>query len=78
MKIPNWAGFSRIGIKEYVAVFCLTVVLALMMLLLSAFLPQSMIQGHVVDSVDLVYQDLENTTSSTKAKAPSWMSLQIS
>ena len=60
MKLPNWAGISKVGVKEYIAVFCLTVVLALMMLVAAAFLPQSIIQGHVVDSVDLVYQDLEN------------------
>ena len=60
MKIPNWARFSRIGIKEYAAAFCLTVVLALLMLVVSAFFPQSVIQGHVVDSVDLVYQDMQN------------------
>lgn len=60
MKRPNWAGFSRIGVKEYIAVFCFTVVLALLMLVVSAFFPQSIIQGHVVDSVDLVYQDMEN------------------
>ena len=60
MKRPNWAGFSRIGVKEYIAVFCLTVVMALLMLVVSAFFPQSIIQGHVVDSVDLVYQDMEN------------------
>ena len=60
MKIPNWTGFSRIGLKEYIAVFCLTVVLALGMLVFSAFLPQSVIQGHIVDSVDLAFQDMEN------------------
>lgn len=60
MKIPNWARLSEIGMKEYIAVFCFTVFLALLMLVAAAFLPQSIIQGHVVDSVDLVYQDLEN------------------
>ena len=69
MKVPNWAGFSRIGPKEYIAVFCFTVVLALLMLILSAFLPQSIIQGHVVDSIDLVYQDLENNYLFDKSEA---------
>jgi len=60
MKIPDWAKFSRIGAKEYIAAFCITVVLALLMLLMSAFLPQYLIQKHVVDSIDLVMQDLDN------------------
>ena len=60
MRIPNWARFSEIGMKEYIAVFCFTVLLAVLVLVAAAFLPQSIIQGHVVDSVDLVYQDLEN------------------
>ena len=69
MKIPNWARFSRIGLKEYIAVFCLTVVLALGMLVFCAFLPQSVIQGHIVDSVDLAFQDLENDYLFDKSEA---------
>lgn len=60
MKIPAWANFSRIGAKEYIAVFCITVLLALLLLIISAFLPQYLIQEHVVESVDLVMEDLEN------------------
>lgn len=60
MKIPNWMRFSRIGLKEYTAVFCITVVLALILLILSAFLPQSIIQQNVVESVDLVLYEVEN------------------
>lgn len=60
MKIPAWAHFSRIGAKEYIAVFCTTVFLALLLLIFSAFLPQYLIQEHVVQSVDLVMEDLEN------------------
>ena len=69
MKIPNWARFSKIGLKEYIAVFCFTVLLSLLMLVAAAFLPQSIIQGHVVDSVDLVYQDLDNDYLFDKSEA---------
>lgn len=60
MKLPNWAKFSKIGIKEYAAVFCVTVILGLLLLVMSAFLPQYIIQQHVADSIDLVYSDLAN------------------
>ena len=60
MRIPNWAKFSKVGIKEYIAVFCITVALALILLVMSAFLPQYIIQQHIVDSIDIVYHDLEN------------------
>ena len=60
MKKPNWMNFSRIGAKEYIAAFCITVLLCLLLLVISAFLPQSLIQRHTVESVDLVMQDLQN------------------
>lgn len=60
MKKPNWMNFSRIGAKEYIAAFCITVLLGLLLLVISAFLPQSLIQRHTVESVDLVMQDLQN------------------
>lgn len=69
MKIPDWANFTRIGAKEYIAVFCITVILALVLLIISAFLPQYIIQEHVVESVDLVMQDLENNYIFDKSEA---------
>ena len=60
MKRSNRACFSRVGMKEYIAVFCFTVVVALLLLIFAAFLPQSVIQEHVAQSVDLVMQDFEN------------------
>ena len=60
MRRSKWACFSHIGLKEYIAFFCLTVVAALLLLILSAFLPQYLIQQHVVESVDLVMYDLDN------------------
>lgn len=60
MRRTKWACFSHIGLKEYTAFFCLTVAAALLLLILSAFLPQFLIQQHVVDSVDLVMYDLDN------------------
>lgn len=60
MKLPKWREFSKIGAKGYIGAFCITVLLALVLLVMSAFLPQYLIQQHVADSVDLVYFDLEN------------------
>lgn len=60
MKRSRCAWFARIGMKEYTAVFCVTVFAALLFLIFSAFLPQYLIQQHVADSVDLVMSDMEN------------------
>lgn len=60
MKIPKWANFSRIGMKEYIGAFCVTVVLALLLLIFAACLPQYIIQAHVAESVDLVLYEVEN------------------
>lgn len=69
MKIPGWANFSRIGVKTYIAAFSITVMLALLLLVVAAFLPQYLIQEHVVESIDLVMQDLENNYLFDKSKA---------
>ena len=60
MKVPNWIKISKIGIREYTAAFCLTIFLAVALLAVSAFLPQTMIQNHVVDSIPIVTRDVEN------------------
>lgn len=60
MRLPNWAKFSKIGIKEHIAAFCLTVFLAVAMLTVAAFLPQTPIRDHVADSIPLVSRDMEN------------------
>lgn len=60
MRLPNWANFSEIGMKEYIFVFCITVLLALLLLTASAFLPQYIIQENVVESIDLIQSDIEN------------------
>ena len=46
--------------KEYIAAFCLTVIFAVVLLLVSAFLPQYLIQEHIAESIDLVLFDNEN------------------
>lgn len=60
MKIPNWAKFSKIGIREYIAAFCVTVFLAVLMLAVVAFLPQTVISNHVVDSLWTIERDAKN------------------
>ena len=44
----------------YLAAFCLTVFLAVLMLAVSAFLPQQNIQEHVLESISMVSRDIEN------------------
>lgn len=60
MKLPNWARFSKIGLKEYIGAFGLTVFLAVLLLAFSAFLPQTPIRSHVTESIPLVSRDVEN------------------
>lgn len=60
MKAPNWANPSKIGLKEYIAAFCATVFLAVMLLAAAAFLPQTAIRNHVTDSIWVLEQDIEN------------------
>ena len=60
MRLPNWAKFSKIGIKTHIAAFCITVFLAVAMLAVAAFLPQTMICNHVAESIPLVSRDMEN------------------
>lgn len=60
MRLWSRTDSSRIGMKVYIAVFCVTVIVALGLLVAAAFLPQYLIQGHVVDSVDLVFADVAN------------------
>jgi len=69
MKIPAWAKMTKIGAKEYIAVFCLTVAAALLLLIVSAFLPQYLIQQHVVESIDLVMEDLSHNYIFDKSEA---------
>lgn len=57
MRISNRLNRIKIGPKIYIAAFCLTVFLAVLLLAAAAFLPQYLIQSHVVESVDLVYRD---------------------
>lgn len=61
MRRSGRSFFPSIGIKAYVIFFCLTVVLGLGLLIMSAFLPQFIIQEHIAESVDMVYQDFENS-----------------
>lgn len=60
MKIPKWADPARIGMKEYIAAFCVTVFAAVSMLAVAAFLPQTVIQNHIVESIPIVSRDVEN------------------
>ena len=60
MKVPSWAKFSKIGIREYIAAFCVTVFLAVLMLAVAAFLPQTVISNHVVDSLWVIERDIAN------------------
>lgn len=60
MKVPSWAKVSKIGLREYIAFFCITVVLAVMLLAAAAFLPQTVIANHVVDSLWVLEHDIHN------------------
>ena len=60
MRMPKWMNFSKIGMKEYIAAFCLTVFLAVMLLAAAAFLPQETIQNHIIDSIPMISWDLKN------------------
>jgi len=60
MRLPNWANFSKIGMKEYIAAFCITVFFAVMLLAAAAFLPQTVIQNHVAESIPIISRDVEN------------------
>lgn len=60
MKLSERTCFSHIGVKAYLVAFCITVILAIGLLLAAAFLPQYIIQENVVESIDLVMHDLEN------------------
>ena len=63
--------FYKDGILKYIVAFCLTVVLALSMLIAAAFLPQTPILMNVQESLDLYAHDIQNnyifeTTASSK------------
>ena len=60
MRIPNLEKVSRVGMKGYLAAFCITVFLAVMLLAAAAFLPQTVIQNHIAQSVPLISRDIEN------------------
>lgn len=60
MKAQNLLVVPKNGIIRYIAAFSITVALAVILLAASAFLPQYIIQGHVVDSVDFIYADYGN------------------
>lgn len=62
MKPSGIAAFFREGFVRYIVAFGITVVLAVFLLVVSAFLPQYIIQGHVADSVDFILQDYENNS----------------
>ena len=60
MRISNWLNRPKAGVKAYIAAFCLTVFLAVVLLAAAAFLPQYLIQTHIVESMDLVYRDFRD------------------
>lgn len=60
MRIPKRVNASKIGIKEYIAAFCITVFLAVMLLIIAAFLPQTAIQNHVAESIPIISRDVDN------------------
>ena len=60
MKVPSWVKVPKIGIREYVAAFCITVFLAVLMLAVVAFFPQTVISNHVVDSLWIIERDSKN------------------
>ena len=62
---------SRAGLKpiNYLIYFALTVVLALVLLILAAFLPQSAINQHVLDSEELIYRDVMNVRVADESTA---------
>ena len=61
MKTQILSAFSKRGIVKYIIAFGVTVVLAVVLLAASAFFPQYLIQDHVIDSVDFMYTDFENS-----------------
>lgn len=69
MKISDQTWFSCIGVKTYVAAFCVSVMMALVLLVAAAFLPQYLIQQNVADSVEFVMQDFENNYLFDKSAA---------
>lgn len=60
MKVPNWLRVTKVGMREYIAAFSITVFLAVMLLAMSAFLPQTVIGNHVIDSIWVLERDIEN------------------
>ena len=52
--------FYKDGILKYIVAFCMTVVLALGLLVMAAFLPQTPILMNVQESVDLIAQGYQN------------------
>lgn len=60
MKILIDPIFRKNGICKYIVAFCLTVVLALSLLVMAAFLPQTPILMNVQESVDLIAQGFQN------------------
>ena len=60
MRLSHWRNRPQIGPKVYIAAFCLTVFLAVLLLAAAAFLPQYLIQTHIVESVDLIYRDFRD------------------
>ena len=59
MRIPKWVNSPQIGIKAYIAAFCVTVFLAVMLLGVAAFLPQTAIRNHIADSLPIIARDLD-------------------
>lgn len=62
MRLPMVADSSAKGALRYVAAFCVTVMLAVTLLAAAAFLPQQVIRGHIVDSIDFILYDYEHST----------------
>ncbi|MBR2009739.1 MAG: hypothetical protein IJ936_06405 [Peptococcaceae bacterium] len=60
MRLPNCLSSSKIGVKEYIAAFCFTVFLAVILLAAAAFLPQESIREHILESEWIVSRDFEN------------------
>lgn len=84
MKISNLINPSEIKVKEYIAAFCATVFLAVVLLAAAAFLPQAVIRNHVADSVWLLESHIadpklfDKSTASTLPVSSDFLIIQTS
>lgn len=60
---------ARSGFMKYLICFAVTVVIGLVLLIFSAYLPQSLIAQHIIDSADMLYHDMEDMQTADRSTA---------